>query len=383
MAKPTSYKPYLFLALALFVVLSLPKAISTTLRGGAAAWFSPLWEGAGALKKWLTFGESQMKPSLQENAIILENSLLKGEIARLQELLLSEVSLEADLIHLQALPPEYLDKDAFFRRRYDELQRLVDLKLNAVHAEVIFRGASSWTHTCFVNVGTKTNEELGRVVIAKNSPVTVGSSVIGIVDFVGEKQSLVRLITDPGLHPSVRVSRGYQQNNDLIDHINSLVLALQLRQGLLPTVKDQETLTQNLAILKKNLDAPQPGLSLAKGELCGAILPKWRSSGLLLRGSGFNYDFPDQEGPNRDLRSGKPQNGKLPTAPIIQVGDLLVTTGVDGVFPAGLHVAEVTSIDTLKEGGYTYEIEARPCASNIDDIKHVFILPPISSEIPR
>jgi rod shape-determining protein MreC len=373
MNKSNNFRLYLFLALFILALLSLPKVVTTTLRGKAATIVSPIWDGASVIKKWL-FQNEKEGFELRENAIALENCLLKTEIARLQEMLFLEVALEADLANLQKLSYE-LDKDAFYRRRFDELQHVVDLKLNGVHAEVIFRGVSTWNHTCHINVGKKTNRDLGRLVIEKNSPVTVGSSIIGVIDEVYENSCLVRLITDPGLHPSVRVSRGYAQNNDIIEHINSINLALTLRQGLLSNPKDQEVLKDNLDILKKNILNLTDGVCLAKGEMAGAYSSKMRSSGLLLRGVGFNYDFADLEGPVRDLRTGKSPGVKSLSTPLIQVGDLLVTTGMDGVFPSGLNVAEVVSIDILKEGGYTYDILAKPTAANIDEIKHVFVLP--------
>jgi rod shape-determining protein MreC len=375
MNKTINFRPYLFLALAVLVILSLPKAVTTTLRGKAASWVAPLWNGALVIKNWVVNSEKD-RLDLRENAVLLENSLLKGEIARLQELLFLEVSLESDLAGLKNLSYDF-DKEAFFRRRYDELQRVVDLKLNGVHAEVVYRGFSTWNHTCHINVGKKTNQDLGRLVVQKNSPVTLGNSIIGVVDEVYDNFSLVRLITDPGLHPSVRVSRGYGQNRDLIEHINFLSLALNLRQGLLPNGKDQEILKENLEILKKNLTNVQGSLLLAKGELAGLADSKFKNSEVLLRGIGFNYDFSDSEGLARDLRTGKTSLSKTTILPLIQVGDLLITTGMDGVFPAGLHAAEVVSIDVLKEGAYAYDILARSTAKNIDEVKHVFVLPPL------
>ena len=63
--------------------------------------------------------------------------------------------------------------------------------------------------------------------------------------------------------------------------------------------------------------------------------------------------------------------------PLIQVHDLLVTTGIDGVFPPGLRVAEVKKVFPLSEGAYTYEIEAIPTAGNLNNLQHVFIIPPV------
>jgi len=66
--------------------------------------------------------------------------------------------------------------------------------------------------------------------------------------------------------------------------------------------------------------------------------------------------------------------------PILKEGDLLVTTGMDGVFYTGLNVAIVESIDDLEEGGYAYSIKAKPCVINLQELEAVFVLPPLSED---
>jgi hypothetical protein len=123
----------------------------------------------------------------------------------------------------------------------------------------------------------------------------------------------------------------------------------------------------------------EKSLYLAKGELNGALTQSYRSSSQILRGTGFNYDFADEEGPARDLRTGKPigQSDKSANPPLIKVNDLLLTTGMDGVFPPHLQVAVVSKIIPLKEGDYTYEIEAKPTAGDLNQLSLVFVIPPI------
>lgn len=367
-------KYYVLVLLGVLFILGVPKALSTTLRGGAFQFFEPLIQSVRYVKH--KFSDENDKQHLQEMAIDLENSLLKSEIARLQELLFQEIVLASNLAELGVLQGS-IDKHNFAQRRFEELQRNVDLKINAVPATIIYRGSSAWHHTCFIDVGHLTNKELGREVVQKNSPVTYGSTLIGIVEEVYEKKSLVRLISDPSLHPSVRVSRGYQQNMDLVQKIDSLILALKVREGLLANPQDHYTLIDNLEILKKSIEGSQDGVLLAKGEMMGAIYAYKMNDELILKGSGFNYDIADSEGPSRDLRSGKPYYSKLPAMPLIAVGDLLVTTGMDGVFPEGLSVAEVLSIDILKEGAYSYDITAKSTAKSLDQIKYLFVMPPI------
>ena len=167
-------------------------------------------------------------------------------------------------------------------------------------------GSSLW-----VNVGEEDNRVLGRGVIAKNSPVVSGGALVGVVDYVGKRQSRVRLITDSGLSPSVCAMRG-------------------------------------------------GGNHLAKGELHGSSAPLWRSRSLQLKGIGFHFDSGDQQG------------GSL------QEGDLLVTTGLDGVFPPDLLVGRVVKVSATRPGGYAFDIEALAAATNLNDLQTLFVLPPLS-----
>ena len=99
---------------------------------------------------------------------------------------------------------------------------------------------------------------------------------------------------------------------------------------------------------------------------------------MMLKGVGFNYNMADEEGPARSLRSGQPVGAS--TAPgrvLIQTGDLLVTSGLDGISPPGIPVAIATKIAPLKEGSYSYELEAKPAAGSLDDLSTVFVLPPL------
>jgi rod shape-determining protein MreC len=64
----------------------------------------------------------------------------------------------------------------------------------------------------------------------------------------------------------------------------------------------------------------------------------------------------------------------------VQVGDLLSTSGVDGVYPQGLPVARVASIDRKLDAGFA-RILLAPVAM-ADSVRHVLVLEPTGAQLP-
>jgi rod shape-determining protein MreC len=64
----------------------------------------------------------------------------------------------------------------------------------------------------------------------------------------------------------------------------------------------------------------------------------------------------------------------------IKEGDLLTTSGVDGVYPPGLAVATVRSIERQAEGGFA-RITLAPVAA-VDGVRHVLVLEPLRTQLP-
>ena len=58
----------------------------------------------------------------------------------------------------------------------------------------------------------------------------------------------------------------------------------------------------------------------------------------------------------------------------VQTGDALVTSGLDGVYPAGLAVAKVVGVDRRSDGGFA-RVTLTP-AANADAVRHVLVLDP-------
>lgn len=64
----------------------------------------------------------------------------------------------------------------------------------------------------------------------------------------------------------------------------------------------------------------------------------------------------------------------------VQQGDLLATTGLDGVFPDGLPVAKVTQVSRRADSAFA-RIALAPLAP-LDDIRHVLVLDPVARVLP-
>ncbi|MDP3226033.1 MAG: rod shape-determining protein MreC [Rubrivivax sp.] len=64
----------------------------------------------------------------------------------------------------------------------------------------------------------------------------------------------------------------------------------------------------------------------------------------------------------------------------VQVGDLLHTNGLDGVYPPGLPVARVTAVERRMESGFA-RIALSPVAQ-ADGVRHVLLLEPLGTQLP-
>jgi rod shape-determining protein MreC len=65
----------------------------------------------------------------------------------------------------------------------------------------------------------------------------------------------------------------------------------------------------------------------------------------------------------------------------VQVGDELQTSGLDGVYPAGLPVARVAQVERRAEGGFA-RIGLNPVARS-DGVRHVLVLEPLGVQLPE
>lgn len=393
--RKVSYFPYLLLTVFLFTLLNLPQNVVNPLRSIAISGLIPSWVKLSKSRTFFlsvpTFSdpiatdELPKEPKLQK--LQVENQILTEQKEAIFEWLMFDQKIDQQVQRMENILEEKKgQKDPFwqdfFQRRAEELKSSLDKQIQAYPAKVVFREPSSWCSSIWIDVGEEQSELLGNPIIEKNSPVVVGQSVIGVVEYVGKKQSRVRLITDSGLCPSVRAVRGAPQDQALFELVQSLLMRLRAREDLFQTTAEQNRFLEQLTTVKDRITQDPKGLYLAKGELHGSSYPLWRSRSQTLKGIGFNYDFPDAEGSARDLLNGKPYTSASEDdkVPLLKVGDLLVTSGLDGIFPPGLHVGIVSKLFDLEDGSFYYNLEAKPTAGNLDDLSQVFVLPPVNFE---
>ncbi|OJU80648.1 MAG: hypothetical protein BGO10_02400 [Chlamydia sp. 32-24] len=351
-------KSLIILFACLLLVMSISSKTTLSIRGNAAAFFSPVWIQLAHTKV-----DIQSFWSITKELFVKDEKKEKEDIKKLQ--------LQNQILQTELLKVKDLYNQIFHQSQYNSLEKNKDF----ISATVIYRSPTLWNSSLWIDCGEENNNP-SKKIIARNSPVVVGNSLIGIIDYVGKKQSRVRLITDSGLVPSVRAARGKIQSKVLFEQLSRLIYSFKNTHIALDE-QDWKALSKIYEKVNKDFHDNKDTYNLAKGELHGTGKPLWRSTGKKLKGIGFNYDFSDDEGPARDLRSGLANNATDEEAsPILKVHDILVTTGMDGVFPPGLLVAQVTHVSPLKEGDYYYELEAKPLVDNLEDLTTVFVIPP-------
>jgi rod shape-determining protein MreC len=367
---------YLLIFASILIVMGLSRHNSEKMRGGSVALLAPFWEQILSFKHFLLHPSkpspfTSLSIKEEQQRLQLENQLLKTELAYLQKELDEQSLLFSQMEQSTSLNSEQDLK--FFKRKV----KTISWSLNAVPARVIFRSFDTWNSSLWINVGETNNLNHQVPIIALNSPVVVGCAVVGIIDYVGKHHSRVRLITDNRLTPSVRALRGGEQDFLMSEQIERLLQQMNRKKQLPLTQEDQTSLIQLLDRLKNGLQPFKKTWYLAKGELLGISTPSRLGQNITLKGTGFNYDFADEEGDSRDLRNGKSlHHPHEQSVQILKIGDILVTTGMDGIFPPGFQVATVSKIGLLKEGDYFYTLEAEPIAGPMEELALVFVLPP-------
>lgn len=373
-------------------MISLSRHHSDEMRGKSVQILAPMWEKLLNFKFFFLhptgpspFSQLTLKEKNQQ--LGTENQLLENEIFNLQKLLDEQFSLSSQISRLSLneinQTPDFAVSENY-RKSLQTTFQTTSKRIKAMPARVIFRSFDTWNSFIWIDVGEEKNQDFPSPVIAYNSPVVIGKAVIGIIDYVGKTQSRVRLISDNQVTPSVRALRGTEQDFFIQDQIEMLLRYLEQKNDLSISLELQKNLLNLLDQLKSQSHLFKKTQYLAKGELSGSIHPTRNGQQVILKGTGFNYDFSDEEGTSRDLRNGKMKETsqeQTPT-PLLKVNDILITTGMDGIFPPGFQAGIITHIKPLKEGDYFYTIEAKPIVGQLDELSLVFVLPPEKSFVP-
>ena len=359
MRRSSIYRPYVLLALTLLIAFMLPDSAVTPMRRVALSGLIPIWRqvDVASSRFYASLFPFRYRQTPREKAsdrqkietLQVENRLLHNQINTVREWLASE-------------------------ERRTEIDRL-EREMRALPAQVIYREPASWSETVWINVGEIDNVRFSSPLVESGSPVVCGESVVGVVERVERRKSLVRLITDPTLAVAVRVQRGSRQDRALLAAIERCHTLLHYRKGYedeLASVKD--------VVEKRKSDTDH---YLAKGVLHGSSHSLGRHRSSLLIGEGFNYEFTDDKGVARDLRTGIPYGKEGSAMPLVKRGDLLVTSGLDGVFPEGLHVAVVKEQEPLEEGDFAITLYAKSTLGSLDEITHLQVLSSSSGGQPR
>jgi len=313
------------------------------------------------------FAASFIDPkTLEISDLQKENAHLKKQIEAATAFLLSSDHIEK--IYKKCSAYEVANKEAFssfYARRLEEMVLFLNQAKWQIPCNVIYRDPANWSSAIWVDVGSKDNALYKREIIAINSPVIFGNQLVGVVEKVEKGKSLVRLITDSRVNPAVRCVRGGEQKAYIHNACKQLKDLLQIHGDTLYSgVIDQ------LDTLISSFNNEDQSYYLAKGYMMGSSTPIWRSRSLTLQGVGFNYDFGDEEGPPKSIHDPS-------QIPLFQKGDLLLTTGLDGVFPSGLVVGYVKEVFPLKEGAVSCDLEAKIPLPEFSDLRKVTILPPM------
>lgn len=343
------------LALLLLILLNLPKQLSLNLASFVAG-------------KQSHTGTKHEKIQRLEKA----NFDLLREIEEIREYMLDESFFEDILKKVRSCEGLFESEKmkGYFDRRKAEFLLQLKKKLMGVRANVVFRDQRPLSTGLWIDRGQKDNERLGADIICKNSAVIKGDCIIGLVEEVLETKSYVRLITDPNVVVSVRSQRGSMQKLTLLQSIESLRDALKQLPHLNEFSKSHPSVKKELDDLQIAIQESRLEGMYAKGEISGSKGSSFRTMDQTLTGTGFNMEFSDAEGLGVNLHDKE----KLT---LLQMGDTLVTTGLDGIFPANLRVGTVTKIEPLKEGAYYYNLDAKPLVNLTYDLAHLEVLPPI------
>ncbi|MCF7851819.1 MAG: hypothetical protein K9M07_01095 [Simkaniaceae bacterium] len=353
-------KTYLMIAAFLLILFSLGRAAHDRIHAVGGE----IGAVISSIKPEVDREKAQLLARIDELSV--EKHLLTEMMSQLNEEQLSDRLLSHQIERFfeisQQDSSDYKSAQAL-RQQARDLGSRINSQMRFIRAKVVYREPGTWGSYCWINRGS----ENGEGVLSTNSPVVLGENVVGVVDYIGKYKSRVQLVTDSRLPISVQVLRGSEQNLNLLQHIERAYELLANRSDLSIRDEEKEILLDSMKKLSAHLKQNVGDCKLAKGEIFGSSFSLFRRKKMTLKGVGFNADLGLAD-----------RHQKV--SDIVDKGDLLVTTGMDGIFPEGFHVAIVTEVEKVREADIAIHLEAKSTLINLEDIRYVEILPSLKLE---
>src|SRR5687767_2149969 len=156
------------------LLLSMSQQTADSIRSFAVGVCAPLVRGGEKMRSGWSKRPMEQDP-LPYSRLALENRMLQSEIEWIKAWIAQNREVRETI-------------DGRSPYLHDLLQR----QLRAIPATVIYRDPTSWSSALWINVGEEDNRIYGTTLITRNSPVVEGNCLVGVVDYVGKRQSRVR-----------------------------------------------------------------------------------------------------------------------------------------------------------------------------------------------
>src|SRR3990167_6542677 len=179
--KKESFYPYIIVVFLLFMSVSISKS--------KIGKFQEILIGSFIPTRATLYNKKGGSDLIRLKTLELENELLKNQANSFYEYLQFEEKIGEQFDLLKQITTEGKEDlywNEFFRRRADEIKSVLKINLESIPAKVIYRDPNSYSSSLWINIGEKQNENIGRSIISKNSPVVIGKNLVGIIEHVGK-----------------------------------------------------------------------------------------------------------------------------------------------------------------------------------------------------
>ncbi|MGE4354922.1 rod shape-determining protein MreC [Halothiobacillus sp.] len=259
------------------------------------------------------------------------------------------------------------------------ITKLLVLVLLSVFLMALDRAGSSWVKQLNSGIGSLT-DGIARIV---HAPAVWGANLSLFLESKTEQVKRIRALEEENL----LLKGQMQQFFDLQKQLNELRKLLHGQSTEVPNVllarliavndnPEQRTFTINRGIR----DGVKPGQPVIDGQgIVGQILRSSLTGAVVLKIDSRHYALSVAIGDTgfvgivkgTDTRDTLTMS-RIPERFNVKVGDLLTTSGLDGVFPQGYPVARVTQVQDERSQAFV-NITARPVA-DLDRISQVLVL---------